>query len=476
MCGNVGMAGNIGVQEIKAFREMLLYNSCRGFDSTGVATIGVGQTPVLTHKELGGPTNLFNDKSPIFSDDGIVRGWPRIIMGHGRSATRGYITKENAHPFTVEHITGMHNGTLWDWKDLDGWSKDGSDSEALITTISTRGPDACWSLFMGDAAVVYWDNKEKTLNFIRNKGRPLWLLTNKKKDVLFWASEPWMVHIAAQRNRIEIGEAKADVFEIEVDKLYSYTTTMTTYTQEGVRELAKKTFYPALSGISGGMKTNPRFIKGAGTTSDRQTNTNWADGTDRLGKETRGIEFRLTSRGTTGVFSGVTMVGNHHMLIYPDNNESEAVLLQWLMDKKVLVTKARVRVANSVSNGALRISSANVGELVPPQSYLSLYEKGVAKAKTFVPMILKNPTPTLNLVDPLYRGFNNQHYTRAGWMGMLKSFDIKGCMWCSDGLDIDESKGFRWLSRKDCLCEICSKDKEILTTIGGMYPNMHFPV
>ena len=42
MCGLVGMAGDILQKHEEMFKEMLIYDSIRGFHSTGVAFIGGG--------------------------------------------------------------------------------------------------------------------------------------------------------------------------------------------------------------------------------------------------------------------------------------------------------------------------------------------------------------------------------------------------------------------------------------------------
>jgi len=60
---------------------------------------------------------------------------------------------------------------------------------------------------MGGAwALVWWDKGEETLNFLRNKERPLWIAFTKSNDTLFWASELWMLEGVLRRNGVEYKE------------------------------------------------------------------------------------------------------------------------------------------------------------------------------------------------------------------------------------------------------------------------------
>lgn len=206
MCGIVGMAGNLNTQHAKMFRNMLFFDTNRGLDSTGVVYVPMTLSgEIKVEKDVGAPSNLweFND-SEIFNDEGRYKTIPRALIGHNRKATKGKITRENAHPFSFNHIHGVHNGSLINYSKLEGYEEFDVDSKCIFKTIEEKGIEHCWANFHGPAALVWWDDEEKTLNFIRNKERPLVFAQNKAKNALFWASEPWMIIMAANLAKIEL--------------------------------------------------------------------------------------------------------------------------------------------------------------------------------------------------------------------------------------------------------------------------------
>lgn len=229
MCGIVGVAGNTFQRDMKIFRDMLIFDQVRGFDSTGVVAVPNAAKFPLSEKDLDGPDNLWNyGQSGIFDYKGVSKICNRVMIGHNRAATVGNITVDNAHPFTFDQITGVHNGSLNYWyeleKDEDG-NKFDVDSKALLKTIAVHGIDEAWEKFDGAASLVWWDSDDETLNFARNKERPMCFAYNKTGDILLWASEAWMIEIAASRHNLEL-----KVFEEEVESnTGNYTRRYKTY-------------------------------------------------------------------------------------------------------------------------------------------------------------------------------------------------------------------------------------------------------
>ena len=198
MCGLVGMAGNLTNTEEKAFHQLLIVDSLRGTDSTGVAVLPrVGEVKIA--KELGNPYELIDRKSY----DKLFHGTNRCIIGHNRWATVGGVNRGAAHPFDFTTLVGAHNGTLTTKYKFDHASHFATDSEAMYNHIDTHGLKEALGLMGGAWAMTWWDKEKETINFLRNKERPLYVTFNEANTVVFWASESWMLEGVLGRNNIK---------------------------------------------------------------------------------------------------------------------------------------------------------------------------------------------------------------------------------------------------------------------------------
>lgn len=220
MCGIVGMAGNINVKEREVFKDMLVACQVRGRDATGAISIGMDNS-VGWAKTVGTPDRLFEMKS---FDRNVDRFNAKILIGHCRAKTIGENVHQNAHPFDHENVIGVHNGTLG-----HGWRMDRSahgyhvDSDWLLSQISERGVEAIIPEVRGAYALVWWDRRNNTLNFLRNDERPLYFAWSADKKTMFWASEPWMLHGVVGRI-IKLAELDSgfNTCKLAVDELWSF--------------------------------------------------------------------------------------------------------------------------------------------------------------------------------------------------------------------------------------------------------------
>lgn len=206
MCGQGGFAGSLTHTEERAFQHLLLYNGSRGLDSTGAASIKRSETngkpDIVLVKELGSIYELLSiarkgEKS--FSD--VTAGTQRALLGHCRAKTIGPQARRNAHPFKFDNIIGTHNGTLSHstHSKLAGYTKYDTDSQALYAEINDKGIAEVVRMLRRspsintshpDAYALVWYNvEENSINFLRNKERPLWLGFSKDMTKLGWSSE-----------------------------------------------------------------------------------------------------------------------------------------------------------------------------------------------------------------------------------------------------------------------------------------------
>jgi predicted glutamine amidotransferase len=222
MCGLVGLAGDCSGVWKDVFSELLMMDSVRGLHSTGAGFVDRLDDSFMLAKKPGNPWNLFNsDEYKAALDPKNCA--PKVILGHNRYATRGEHTEANAHPFAFKNIIGMHNGTLDTWaiKKLHDHEKFGTDSEAIFAHMDKYGVDETIKHLSGAWALVWYNKKENTINFLRNDKRPLNYCYSQDRCTLLWASEFEMIKYVMNRRNKKIHDD--NFYAVTKDTLFTWT-------------------------------------------------------------------------------------------------------------------------------------------------------------------------------------------------------------------------------------------------------------
>lgn len=225
MCGLVAFlskkATGFSIEEGAALSYSMMLNQFRGDDSTGMMCVdNKGGWSYI--KSVGGFKSLMNHRG---YDDfrKVIMNEGRLVLGHGRAATRGTVTVENAHPFHIkdqdEEIIFMHNGTLHGYQTLEGMHKHSVDSEFLGTMIVKHGAEKALSEIDGAMAVMWWDVKRQTFNFFRNNERPLYFMSTKKGE-LFLNSEKWILEFINHKYNLKIEDKEIYMLNDMVHNAY----------------------------------------------------------------------------------------------------------------------------------------------------------------------------------------------------------------------------------------------------------------
>ena len=225
MCGVVGILtqGVANDKEVGLFKGLLLVDQIRGEHATGVAKVNTRTNEVTILKKAMDSTDfLAMDEAKTFLNDNKAQ----IYIGHNRYATMGDKSKhDNAHPFQHEHITMVHNGGVdpFGLDLLEGYEQQGVDvdSHMVCMTIAKHGAEkAIKEHLAGAFALIWWDSKEKSLNFIRNVDRPLYMAITSA-GALVWASEKGMLDVFLKRSGRTTGY-RVEPILIPVDTLHTF--------------------------------------------------------------------------------------------------------------------------------------------------------------------------------------------------------------------------------------------------------------
>ncbi|MGL4584041.1 MAG: class II glutamine amidotransferase [Flavobacterium sp.] len=200
------MAGNIGIKEEKMFKDLLVLDSLRGFDSVGVAALHSNKEVTVLKKAMS-----VMDFMDLKAFDSLMKRKNAILMGHNRYATKGVVNNTNAHPFDFETLVGAHNGTLTGQWRLNNHKDYAVDSENIFHHIEELGVEDLWGKLDGAAALTWIDKTDQSINFLRNKERTLYICPSEDGKTVFWASEKWMLIVASNRQDVKLDTEKLDM-------------------------------------------------------------------------------------------------------------------------------------------------------------------------------------------------------------------------------------------------------------------------
>lgn len=218
MCGLISMIsrrkGGFFSKDLDMFEQMLVVDSIRGKDSTGALTVLKNKT-VRTIKIGAVPQLLFRcTEWGDWRKQAEQQG--QFLVGHNRAATRGAINSTNAHPFSEDHIILVHNGTLRDHAKLTDETVE-VDSHAICHALVKGTPQDVLPTIDGAFALIWYNVETEKLYAIRNKERPLALITTEDNYIL--SSEAWIGSCISDRNRNDV----KDISNIEPGDLLEFS-------------------------------------------------------------------------------------------------------------------------------------------------------------------------------------------------------------------------------------------------------------
>jgi asparagine synthetase B (glutamine-hydrolysing) len=200
----------------RILKGLLLANSTRGTDSTGVAYCGT-------------QTTVYKDIQTAFK---FIQSLPaneaKIALGHTRYATIGAVTQENAHPITKGHITGVHNGMVSNYLEINPTVK--VDSEVIFELINEVGYKKAFKRLSGSMALAWVDDRTPGTLYLMRHDNPLFL-ARMDNDYIFSSQDDHLFPILAQHaGQVGMVELKADtVYVLDLTGIAHHAVTFKPY-------------------------------------------------------------------------------------------------------------------------------------------------------------------------------------------------------------------------------------------------------
>jgi hypothetical protein len=441
MCGICGIVtGTISNTEAEIFKKLLVMSAFRGKDSTGVFAVQ-GDNKELRSAYIKQATNPMNflDATAESFDKELNTSDAKALIGHTRYATKGDVTKKNAHPFDFPNVIGVHNGTLLvNPKTKKTYE---TDSESLYAFMNEHGLDETLTEISqaGDAYVLIWfDKKAGTLNAIRNDKRPLAFAPVSNGNTVYWASEDSTLRYILHRENIHFKEIytihpghlltfnmlehnPATAYEVTKVKIKPkvYASTYGTWSKPDDRGVQR---------FNRGVRTGPWEGAGNGVPGFLQRGADLRSGVSSPQSETTSTSTPTTTPGTQT--EGMDIKGWEQALADYDAEEQQEYVYDKVENKFVPKTKEGAQETKSVRD--------SIG-------------------------------PSENNVVPISRTRGDVAHEQGGfyWIGTraftAQEFERKlsqGCAWCTTHCDADD-KDIEWMNIENYLCGDCKERPEV---------------
>lgn len=426
MCGIVGCAGDVGGKAERMFRMLLELDTVRGPHSTGIAAVR-STKEVIVAKGVGTPWDLAETKKY----EEIFRGYNKALIGHNRWATKGKISKANAHPFEFDTVVGVHNGTLRSVTQLDDHKDFIVDSENLYHHMDRHGVYDTIPKLDGAFALVWYNKDDHTINFVRNTERPLHYCYSEDMKTLFWASEEWMLLVASSASTTRITK----LFELPVATLHTFDIPRGMGIEFDKVRTRKLELYKA-----------PVVVRSNVFHSDNKTSSTTDTKVVALRPAVGKVQKALTEYLKYVEKEIVFYVGNKSATVH-----GQPYIQCWLEEDEDI--SVRVFAQEDSPLWKLMMFSTNCFS-----GFVKSYGDVGGKYLTVDLRTVQEVVPAENdLLPELYPGFDGELITEQTFDERTK----KGCSWCSSHVSVDDADDIAWISRDEFICPDCPEQPEV---------------
>lgn len=470
MCGIVGAAaGWLSEAERERFRELMIVSNLRGYRGAGIIKATNSLRSVKTYKTIG--TGIDVAYGQEFGSEMMKDGTPSILIGHTRFPTKGAVTLEATHPHVYDGVYGVHNGTI---DSIDGKyiAKDESDSAKLYEAIAAYGVKDVLPTVRGAYALVWVDEKDKTLNFIRNAQRPLYIAVMKSGQAMYWASEASMLHFILGRHGYQY-----DLVSLDLDTHISFDLPFNTNLHKTPRQVEELKSAPAVAAIAP--------FRNSQTTS----------GSCSSGSTTQQQGTSGESKGTQAAQTGGKRAETPSTLYLPNKPK-----MKWCKETNTWVVKEEgaakptgvvyvycphqkkyvdpKELAQTTSNDT---SNTGVSKDTPTTTAVVPYTDGKKPTnrkeefRAFLSEMFDEAAKTEEKDDPYGLSPGVYHETIKGQFvsdERIRKVLDKGCSWCGSPAEIECFDALQWIEREEFVCPDCTSDPWTCEYLESAYPGV----
>jgi hypothetical protein len=470
MCGIVGSVGKLLAKDDKIFEQLLIVDSLRGIDSTGILSVGTKNDYGIA-KQVGDPYNLFNDRRYA----GAMAGTNRVLLGHNRWATAGKVNRANAHPFETDNLIGVHNGTLDNKHALDEAHRFAVDSENLLFHMDKHGVHDAIGLVRGAWSLVWWEKEARRLNWLRNKERPMNFTWNEEETILYFASEAWMLKGVLARNDVK----HKDVWELKTDtwlsmhvaddgKLSDIQTEEVKGAPPFQHQNTRVTHLPKTTSSSqtaGTNSTATSTTKGTSEKQSRSTETGasesteqkaplftapWEDGEAKIDvaySRARRVEFEYICKARDEN-------GQDYCILFDEKHPSKHVRLYLSSAHNLQIQPEGTHVKGDICQ--VVTSVRGIYYKVSPYSITMEQDWIIPEEEEFDDEVeVGDIIDALQMPDPLCKDECGSYMTKSAWLQLYPTCDGCGDVWEPDEPECNEH---RFNTEKNIFCSKCVTD------------------
>ena len=371
----------------------------------------------------------------------------RCVIGHNRYATQGASSKQNAHPFEFETVIGVHNGTLnnkWALKSGNDFSV---DSQALYNHIDKEGLRSAINISQGAWSLVWWDKVAESLNFLRNKERPMFVAHALKTDTIFFASEKWMLLVACSREEVDIAEPYETMEDVHYE--YSISKTSSKICKPVVREMKAPEPVHRVIGYTGFQQQH------------QQRNIPWYNADEAEPPKKVHILPKASKVASIGnaTASGATYSGskNVSLEVLDSTFDSHGAAYVTCFDPNMPSTNIRLYLNKKDDPKKIigKLIIGNIGNyyIDKNRSDKSGYYKVEYSSYKLDPSEVQKP------IIEEFLDHTGTYLNKEMWMDKYNA-----CCWCSSPIFPEDKHKFV-KTGGNVLCEVCMDDKEVLAYI-----------